>query len=70
MRLSLQLMGLVVTDGILPFEINRYHTPIDPNEGPLDIGMQLTASVAIKQLMVSINKSWTTNMDTNVDFAE
>ena len=46
------MIALCVTDGVLPFDQSRYSTtdPLEMNEGPLDIGNQLTASVAIKQL--------------------
>uniref|UniRef100_A0A0K0FXY0 Alpha-catulin (inferred by orthology to a human protein) n=1 Tax=Strongyloides venezuelensis TaxID=75913 RepID=A0A0K0FXY0_STRVS len=51
LRLNLQLIGLCVTDGVIPYDISRYYTPLSfPSDEPLDIGLQLTASVAIKQL--------------------
>uniref|UniRef100_A0A0N4Z1P6 Alpha-catulin n=1 Tax=Parastrongyloides trichosuri TaxID=131310 RepID=A0A0N4Z1P6_PARTI len=51
LRLGLQLIGLCVTDGVVPYDISRYYTPLSfPADEPLDIGLQLTASVAIKQL--------------------
>ncbi|VDK43732.1 unnamed protein product [Anisakis simplex] len=49
MRLSLQLIGLCVTDGIIPFDATHYASP--STDEILDIGMQLTANAAIKQLM-------------------
>lgn len=53
-RLSLQLIAVCVTDGVMPLEPSRYCMDMDPDAGPLDIGMQLTANVSIKQLMVSL----------------
>lgn len=54
MRSALQLIGLCVCDGVLPFDPARYFVGIGYHEEePLDIGLQLTASVAIKQLLVS-----------------
>ncbi|CEF68630.1 Alpha-catulin [Strongyloides ratti] len=51
LRLNLQLIGLCVTDGVVPYDISRYYTPLSfPSDEPLDIGLQLTASVTIKQL--------------------
>uniref|UniRef100_A0AAF5D5W6 N-acyl-aliphatic-L-amino acid amidohydrolase n=1 Tax=Strongyloides stercoralis TaxID=6248 RepID=A0AAF5D5W6_STRER len=51
LRLNLQLIGLCVTDGVIPYDISRYYTPLSfPSNEPLDIGLQLTASVTIKQL--------------------
>uniref|UniRef100_A0AC35F3B3 Alpha-catenin n=1 Tax=Panagrolaimus sp. PS1159 TaxID=55785 RepID=A0AC35F3B3_9BILA len=50
-RLSLQLIAICVTDGVMPLEPTRYCMDMDPDAGPLDIGMQLTANVSIKQLM-------------------
>ncbi|KAK0423881.1 hypothetical protein QR680_008384 [Steinernema hermaphroditum] len=49
-RLSLQLITLCVTDGVMIFDNNRYVTA-QPNDEPIDLGMQLTASAAIRQLM-------------------
>ncbi|TKR96652.1 hypothetical protein L596_010643 [Steinernema carpocapsae] len=49
-RLSLQLISLCVTDGVMVFDQNRYIT-LQPNDEPSDLGMQLTASAAIRQLM-------------------
>ena len=51
-RLALQLIAICITDGVMPVEPSRYCMDLDPNAGPLDIGMQLTANVSIKQLMV------------------
>lgn len=54
MRTSLQLIGLCITDGVLPFDPARYFAGIGyPEEETLDIGLQLTANAAIKQLVVS-----------------
>ncbi len=54
MRTSLQLVGLCVTDGILPYDPARYFAGMGfLEEEPLDIGLQLTANAAIKQLLVS-----------------
>uniref|UniRef100_A0A914Z6V9 Alpha-catulin n=1 Tax=Panagrolaimus superbus TaxID=310955 RepID=A0A914Z6V9_9BILA len=50
-RLSLQLIAICVTDGVVPLEPSRYCMDPYPDAGPLDIGMQLTANVSIKQLM-------------------
>lgn len=50
MRLALQLIGFCVTDGVMPFDASHYASP--SSEEILDIGMQLTANAAIKQLMV------------------
>uniref|UniRef100_A0A0M3HP66 Alpha-catulin n=1 Tax=Ascaris lumbricoides TaxID=6252 RepID=A0A0M3HP66_ASCLU len=49
MRLALQLIGFCVTDGVMPFDASHYASP--SSEEILDIGMQLTANAAIKQLM-------------------
>uniref|UniRef100_A0A1I8ARQ4 Alpha-catulin n=2 Tax=Steinernema glaseri TaxID=37863 RepID=A0A1I8ARQ4_9BILA len=49
-RLSLQLISLCVTDGVMISDNNRYATA-QPNDEPIDLGMQLTASAAIRQLM-------------------
>uniref|UniRef100_A0A915E636 Alpha-catulin n=1 Tax=Ditylenchus dipsaci TaxID=166011 RepID=A0A915E636_9BILA len=50
-RLSLQLIGICVSDGVLPFESNCYCPDSNENiDGPIDIGIQLTANVCIKQL--------------------
>lgn len=55
MRSALQLIGLCVCDGVLPFDPARYFVGIGYHEEePLDIGLQLTASVAIKQLLVGV----------------
>ncbi|GMT28147.1 hypothetical protein PFISCL1PPCAC_19444, partial [Pristionchus fissidentatus] len=48
MRLALQLIATCISDGVLPIETDRYCPP-NPDE-PLDIGIQLTANAAIKQL--------------------
>lgn len=48
MRTALQLIGLCVTDGVLPFDPSRY---LQPPADTLDIGLQLTANVAIKQML-------------------
>ena len=50
-RQSLELIAICVTDGVMPIEPNRYAVDVDPVFGPLDIGIQLTANVSIKQLM-------------------
>uniref|UniRef100_A0AC35TK90 Alpha-catulin n=1 Tax=Rhabditophanes sp. KR3021 TaxID=114890 RepID=A0AC35TK90_9BILA len=51
LRLGLQLIGLCVTDGTLQYDTSRYFSPLSfRGDDPLDIGLQLTASVAIKQL--------------------
>uniref|UniRef100_A0AC34QMN7 Alpha-catulin n=2 Tax=Panagrolaimus sp. JU765 TaxID=591449 RepID=A0AC34QMN7_9BILA len=50
-RQSLQLIAICITDGVMPLEQNRYCPDIDPINGPIDIGIQLTANVSIKQLM-------------------
>uniref|UniRef100_A0A7E4VFM7 Alpha-catulin n=1 Tax=Panagrellus redivivus TaxID=6233 RepID=A0A7E4VFM7_PANRE len=50
-RLALQLIAICVGDGVMAIEANRYCSEIDPAMGPLDIGIQLTANVSIKQLM-------------------
>uniref|UniRef100_A0A915I097 Alpha-catulin n=1 Tax=Romanomermis culicivorax TaxID=13658 RepID=A0A915I097_ROMCU len=52
MRLALQLVGLCVCEGVVQFDTSRYFVGIGYHEDePLDIGLQLTASVAIKQLL-------------------
>lgn len=56
MRQSLQLLALCACDGVAPFDPARYFggsvTASRPLEDePLDIGLQLTASVAIKQFL-------------------
>ncbi|KAI6203796.1 Alpha-catulin [Aphelenchoides besseyi] len=50
-RFALQLVALCITDGVLPLEPNRYCPPLPPNFGPLDIGLQTTANVKIRQLV-------------------
>jgi hypothetical protein len=55
MRTSLQLIALCITDGILPYDPMRYFGGCAMNDDePLDIGLQLTANAAIKQLVVTI----------------
>ncbi|KAL3119968.1 hypothetical protein niasHT_007096 [Heterodera trifolii] len=54
-RSALQLVAICVTDGVMPFDASAaYPSPLDElsrtRDGPLDIGIQLTASVAIRQL--------------------
>uniref|UniRef100_A0A914HFZ8 Alpha-catulin n=1 Tax=Globodera rostochiensis TaxID=31243 RepID=A0A914HFZ8_GLORO len=54
-RSALQLVAVCVTDGVTPFDVaSAYPSPLDElsrtRDGPLDIGIQLTASVAIRQL--------------------
>ncbi|VDN57602.1 unnamed protein product [Dracunculus medinensis] len=49
LRLALQLIALCVTDGIMQFDGAHFVQP--SNEEVLDIGMQLTANAAMKQLM-------------------
>ncbi|CAJ0961572.1 unnamed protein product, partial [Mesorhabditis belari] len=48
MRLALQLLAICICDGVIPLDANRYVSA--PLEEPLDIGIQLTANAAIKQL--------------------
>ncbi|GMT00211.1 hypothetical protein PENTCL1PPCAC_22385, partial [Pristionchus entomophagus] len=48
MRVALQLIATCISDGVLPIETDRY-CPSNPDE-PLDIGIQLTANAAIRQL--------------------
>ncbi|VDP35537.1 unnamed protein product [Heligmosomoides polygyrus] len=47
-RIALQLIAICVSDGVLPVEPTRFMQTT--NEEPLDIGIQLTANAAIKQL--------------------
>lgn len=47
-RLSLQLIALCSCDGVLPLDTARYGQPM--SDEPLDIGIQLTANTAIRQL--------------------
>lgn len=49
MRLSLQLIGFCVTDGILPFDVGHFASTA--GEETLDIGLQITANTSIKHLM-------------------
>ncbi|CAK5113131.1 unnamed protein product [Meloidogyne enterolobii] len=54
-RSALQLIAICVTDGVMAFDaMSAYSSPLDElslaTDGPLDIGIQLTASVAIRQL--------------------
>ncbi|KAI1695697.1 vinculin family domain-containing protein [Ditylenchus destructor] len=52
-RISLHLVGICVSDGILPFDPTCYCVQPESGqllEGPIDIGIQLTANVCIKQL--------------------
>ncbi|CAD5208861.1 unnamed protein product [Bursaphelenchus xylophilus] len=49
-RTALQLVALCICDGVLPLDPHRYCPPTSPDAGPLDIGIQLTAMVAIRQL--------------------
>lgn len=51
MRLSLQLIGFCVTDGILPFDIGHFASTA--GEEAIDIGLQLTANTSIKHIMVT-----------------
>ncbi|KAI6221308.1 hypothetical protein M3Y99_01559500 [Aphelenchoides fujianensis] len=50
-RFALQLVALCITDGVLPLEPNRYCPPLPASFGPLDIGIQTTANVTIRQLL-------------------
>jgi hypothetical protein len=53
MRTALQLLGVCVCDGVLQYDAARYFGGVvPPEEEPLDIGLQLTANAAIKQLLV------------------
>ncbi|KHJ92896.1 hypothetical protein OESDEN_07206 [Oesophagostomum dentatum] len=47
-RTALQLIAICVSDGVIPVDSNRFIQPT--SEEPLDIGIQLTANAAIKQL--------------------
>ncbi|PAV76564.1 hypothetical protein WR25_19200 [Diploscapter pachys] len=47
-RLALQLIAICVSDGVYPLEGGRYAQ--STSDEPLDIGIQLTANAAIKQL--------------------
>ncbi|VBB26140.1 unnamed protein product [Acanthocheilonema viteae] len=49
MRLALQLIALCVSDGVMHFDASHFALP--SSEEVLDIGMQLTANAAIRQLM-------------------
>ena len=49
-RLALQLIAICVSDGVYPLEGGRYAQ--STSDEPLDIGIQLTANAAIKQLTV------------------
>lgn len=54
-RSALQLISVCVTDGVMHFDATAaYPSPLDEisriRDGPLDIGIQLTTSVAIRQL--------------------
>lgn len=51
MRLALQLIALCVSDGVMHVDSSHYASPSGGEV--LDIGMQLTANAAIRQLMVS-----------------
>lgn len=53
MRLALQLIALCVSDGVMHFDASHFASP--SSEEVLDIGMQLTANAAIRQLMVLIS---------------
>lgn len=53
MRLALQLIALCVSDGIMHFDSSHFTSP--SSEEVLDIGIQLTANAAIRQLMVFSN---------------
>uniref|UniRef100_A0A1I7XHB6 PMEI domain-containing protein n=1 Tax=Heterorhabditis bacteriophora TaxID=37862 RepID=A0A1I7XHB6_HETBA len=53
-RMSLQLIAICVSDGVFPLESSRYAQTT--SEEPLDIGLQLTANAAIKQLTVSFHR--------------
>lgn len=53
--MSLQLIGVCVTDGIIPFDPGRYGPSPDQqqdldNGEPLDVGTQMTASIGIRHL--------------------
>ncbi|VDM96508.1 unnamed protein product [Thelazia callipaeda] len=48
MRLALQLIALCVSDGVLHFDLSHFASP--SGKEVLDIGMQLTANAAIRQL--------------------
>ncbi|VDM79322.1 unnamed protein product, partial [Strongylus vulgaris] len=47
-RTALQLIAICVSDGVIPIDANRFVQTT--SEEPLDIGIQLTANAAIKQL--------------------
>ncbi|KJH45285.1 hypothetical protein DICVIV_08661 [Dictyocaulus viviparus] len=47
-RSALQLIAICVSDGVVPIEPSRFLQTL--SEEPLDIGIQLTANAAIKQL--------------------
>ncbi|CAJ0592643.1 unnamed protein product [Cylicocyclus nassatus] len=47
-RTALQLIAICVSDGVIPVDANRFVQT--SSEEPLDIGIQLTANAAIKQL--------------------
>ncbi|KAE9418550.1 hypothetical protein Angca_007517, partial [Angiostrongylus cantonensis] len=49
-RYALQLIAICVSDGVVPVESSRFIQTT--GEEPLDIGIQLTANAAIKQLTV------------------
>jgi hypothetical protein len=43
-------VALCITDGVMALEPNRYCPALPPNFGPIDIGMQTTISVTVRQL--------------------
>ncbi|VDP01351.1 unnamed protein product [Soboliphyme baturini] len=54
-RFSLQLIALCVSDGVVPYDPCCFCMNSEYNdEEPLDLGLQLTATVAIKQLLDSL----------------
>ncbi|KRZ77240.1 Alpha-catulin [Trichinella papuae] len=50
-RSALQLIALCVCEGVYPYDPARYCTSVRPEEEPFDIGLQLTADIAIKQFL-------------------
>ena len=70
--MALQLIGICITDGVMPFNPEQYgiqcSTPLDEiiqnRDCPIDIGLQLTVNVAIKQLceMLEMVTSFTLNI--------
>ncbi|KRZ18247.1 Alpha-catulin [Trichinella pseudospiralis] len=50
-RSALQLIALCVCEGVYPYDPARYCASVRPEEEPFDIGLQLTADIAIKQFL-------------------